>query len=348
MKLAIITAAAVVASTLAVGCSRTRPLDADPVPPAEAARRLEPTAQKPLPADARDDSDPRCYSDPPLRNASPPPEAGPFVAAYNAVGRPKIVVYVNRTLEGAVVPTAQERVLSGRRRVVESSGPVDASRTRSTDRYDDSGDRYGGRSRGGSSEFEERFESDGPARLEDRTEIYLPAGEYDEIAAKRVDYAGLENALADALGVRGEVTILSPSVVRQRLGEGELAALQQGRPAVLGDLKERLGADVLVQVQARPTAQTDQGLVLAIVAEAMNTGDAQSIGRANATFDGPMSAARLDAVSRHLSRGLMDDMTGSWLGPVPPMQSPDATGQNPLQQPTPQQPDVTVTPAPGR
>ena len=306
-----------------IGCRSSRPLDPTPVPRAGegVGPRQQSDPTKPLPPSAaRQPGYPN--GDAPL-DVAPPPEAGPFVNAYQAVGRPKIVVFVNRTLEGAVVPTTQERVLSGRRRVIESNGPVDATRTQSRESYDDNGNIYGARSRSTYGNAEERFSTSGPARFEDRTETYLAPGQYDEIAANRVDYAGLENALADALGVRGEVTILSPSVVRGRLSADEVQALQQGRPAVLGDLRERLGADVLVQVQAHPTAQTDRGLVLAIVAEAMNTQGGESIGRANATFDGPMSAARLKAVSRHLSRYLMDDMTGAWLSPVPPATQPD-------------------------
>ena len=302
------------------GCrSNNRPLEPTPVPRAGddygRVQRNDPI--KPLPDSARRDPSEYAPRDRPLNDA-PPPEAGPFVAAYNAVGKPKMVVFVNRTLEGTVVPTSQERIVSGKRRVIESDGPVDVNRTQQRESYDDGGNYYGGRSRGSTATGGERFSSSGPARYEDRTETYLPAGQYDEIAAKRIDYAGLENALADALGVRGEVTVMSPSVVRGRLSKEEVQALQDGRPDVLEGLKQRLGADVLVQVQARPTAQTNRGLSLALVAEALNTAGGESIGRANASFDGPMSPVRLDEVSRYLARRLMEDMTGAWLTPVAP------------------------------
>ena len=317
-KIAVLLALATLGATLA-GCRSNRPLEPTPVPRAGGdygrVQRSDPI--KPLPDSARRDPADFAPRDRPLYDA-PPPEAGPFVSAYNAVGRPKVVVFVNRTLEGTVVPTSQERVLSGQRRVVQSDGPIDASRTQRRDSYDENGNYYGGRNRGSTATGEERFSSSGPARFEDRTETYLPAGQYDEIAAKRIDYSGLENALADALGVRGEVTVLSPSVVRGRLSKEEVQALQEGRPDVLDGLRERLGADVLVQVQARPTAQTDRGLSLALVAEAMNTRGGESIGRANASFDGPMSPVRLDELSRYLARRLMDDMTGAWLTPAGP------------------------------
>lgn len=328
-----------------VGCRQERPLPPQPIPQRDGpdAPRMEREGRRPLPADAG-------YGqmgfpeDAPLLDM-PPPEAGPFVEAYNAVGRPKIVVFVNRTLEGAIVPTTEERLLSGRRRVTETTGAADIRRTDRSDSFEERGGyyrgRYGERDGGRLSERqtqrEDSFTTTGPTRVEERSEVYLPAGEYDEIWANRIDYAALENALADAMGVRGEVTVMSPQLVRQRLNAEEIAALEAGRPAVLEGLAERLGADVLVHVQARPTAQTTEGLDLRIVAEAVNTVGGESVGRANADFPGPMSAARLDRVSRYLARRLMDDMTGAWLVPPPPTDA--APGQ-----PSAQPPSTTTRP----
>ena len=123
--------------------------------------------------------------------------------------------------------------------------------------------------------------------------------------------------------------MLSPRLVRSRLNDQEVAALQAGRPAVLEGLAERLGADILVHVQARPTAQTVNGLDLRIVAEALNTRGGESIGRANADFTGPMSANRLEQVSRYMARRLMDGMTGAWVVPVDPSEGQQPGGQPP-------------------
>ena len=306
--------AAIVAAALA-GCQRQRPLDPAPIPPRETGRRMESEPRRPLPADAYAENE-WYLEDAPLTDV-PPPEAGPFLDAYNAVGRPKIVVFVNRTLEGALMPMTQEQVLSGRRHVIETTGAADVRRTERTDSFEEGSNYYRQRFAERRSEREASLTTTGPTRIEERTESYIPPSEYDEIWAKRVDYAALENALADAMGVRGEVTVMSPQFVRQRLNPEEVAALESGRPAVLDGLADRLGADILIHVQARPTAQTVNGLDLRIVAEAVNTVGGESVGRANADFPGPMSAARLDAVSRYLARRLMDDMTGAWLIPPP-------------------------------
>ena len=321
-------ACAVLIGTALAGCQRQRPLEPSPVPPRETGPRIESEARRPLPADAN--SDEAWYlEDAPLTDV-PPPEAGPFLEAYNAVGRPKIVVFVNRTLEGALMPMTQEQVLSGRRHVIETTGAADVRRTERTDTFAEGSSYYRQRYGERHTERDASLTTTGPTRIEERTEDYIPPTEYDEIWAKRIDYSALENALADAMGIRGEVTVMSPQFVRQRLTQEEVAALEAGRPAVLEGLAERLGADILIHVQARPTAQTVNGLDLRIVAEAVNTVGGESVGRANADFPGPMSAARLDRVSRYLGRRLMDDMTGAWLIPAPG----EGQAQPPATQPT--------------
>lgn len=319
---------ALLAALVLSGCQRQRELEPAPIPSrSDPDARMEPEVRRPLPADAFEPEVPR---ESPLYNRPPAPETGPFVEAYNAVGRPRIVVFVNRTLEGAIVPTTEERLLQGRRHILETSGAADLRRSERLDAWRETGGYYRGRVDERHVDREASVTTTGPTRIEERSETYLPPDRYDEIWAQRIDYDALENALAKAMSVRGEVQVMSSQVVRQRLSDDELAALQAGRPALLGNLAERLGADVLVQVQARPTAQTDYGLDLRIVAEAINTDGGEAIGRANADFPGPMSAARLDDVSRYLARRLMDDMTGAWLVPPPagaPATQPAAPGE---------------------
>src|SRR3712207_8022554 len=59
---------------------------------------------KPLPDRARGSQvPPPPYDDVPLVNQRPP-EQRAFVEAYEGVGRPRILVFVNRTLEGDIIP----------------------------------------------------------------------------------------------------------------------------------------------------------------------------------------------------------------------------------------------------
>ncbi len=95
-----------------VGCAADeRPVDRVPVPaPGNPdARRHETDRPKPLPEDAtlmdrvRRDVPPPPFEDPP-RVSQRTPEQGRFEQAYRGVGRPRITVFVNRTLDGEVIP----------------------------------------------------------------------------------------------------------------------------------------------------------------------------------------------------------------------------------------------------
>lgn len=195
----------------------------------------------------------------------PTPEQDAFLAAYERVGRPRVAVFLNRTLEGKIIQIAQT----------------------TTDR------------------------SNGQ-------EVYLPASEYDEVQAKSIDYGAMETILTDWLAAGGQVTLISPGMARQRLTDEQLKDLQSGRPQMLSELAEQLSADVLVQVQVRPTKQTAQGLQVRVVAEAVNTRGGQSVGRGVVDVMPPLETRQMAAATRFLARKLMNDMTGTWNTSPPP------------------------------
>ena len=94
--------------------------------------------------------------------------------------------------------------------------------------------------------------------------------------------------------------------------------LQEGRPRAMGEVARQLDADVLVQLQARPTRQTPRGLEIRVVGEAINVGrGGQSIGRAVVEVPPPLDKPQLNKYTRFLARKLMDGMTASWraMGP---------------------------------
>ena len=77
-------------------------------------------------------------------------------------------------------------------------------------------------------------------------------------------------------------------MARQRLSDPQVKDLQEGRPEALGGVARQLGSDVLLQVQARPTVQTHNGLQVRLVAEAVNLRGGQSIARAVAEVPPPL------------------------------------------------------------
>ena len=200
-----------------------------------------------------------------------PPEAKAFVDVYRKVGRPKIVVFVNRTLEGQILPT----------------GGGEAQPERVTDEQ-----------RNGQT-------------------AYLRPGEYDEVGAKPIDYAMMETLLADWMGADGKITIVTPTLVRKKLTDQQIKDLQAGRPQVLAEIADGLDADILIQVQARPTRQTPRGLDVRILAEAMNLRGGESLARAAVDMEPPLDKIQLNTYTRFMARKLMDGMIQTWTSPPP-------------------------------
>lgn len=232
------------------------------------------------------------------------PEQQVFVDVYRQVGQPRITVFVNRTLEGQIIPVNPVDPQS-RTQVIRQStaGVVVEQRTTS-----------GGWDR---RETTDRFESTGPAEYRETRQTYLRPGQYDEVQARSIDYEAIENIMTDWLSANGQVTIISPIMARQRLTDEQLAELQAGRPQALSEVAQQLGADVLVQVQARPTRQTPQGLHVRIIAEAINTQGGESIARAMVDVPPPLEKTTLNRYTRFLARKLMDGMIQTWTAPPP-------------------------------
>ncbi|HWP41244.1 MAG TPA: hypothetical protein VNL70_09980 [Tepidisphaeraceae bacterium] len=253
------------------------------------------------------------FDDVPLVSQQPP-EQPRFVDAYRRVGSPRIVVFVNRTLEGSIIPVnPEDPLLSIEHTRRSSTGLTVESRETYTRQH-----RY----RDDVRERSERYESKGPGEYRQTTEVYLHPGQYDEVQARALDYQAIENIMTDWLAADGQVTIISPMMARQRLSDQQVKELQEGRPQVLSELAQQLNADVLVQVQARPTRQTQQGLEVRIVAEALNTRGGESIGRAVVDVPPPLEKTQINDYTRFLARKLMSDMTQSWTAPPPRQQPP--------------------------
>ena len=305
-----ITLAAGTVASGGVGCTRREP---EPMPRSRIPERPPPVPvrerdeYKPLPDQARGGSSipPPPYDDVPLVNQRPPEERG-FVEAYDAVGRPRIMVFVNRTLEGEIVPVNIEDpyVSVERSRTTRGDVRIETRDSRTRDDF------YRGRD---DRDREDRFESRGPAEVRDRVDVYLRPGEYDEAAARAMDYEAMENVLTDWLAAGGRVEIISPVMARQRLSDEQVKELQEGRPRAVGEIARQLDTDVLIQVQARPTRQTPRGLEVRVVAEAINVGrGGQSVARAFVDVPPPLSKQQINRYTRFLARKLMDGMSGTW------------------------------------
>jgi hypothetical protein len=295
----------VLLTALLAGCQSAPPPPRVSVPRSPEEGPVKTYAQlRPLPEPSLSDRLPApLFDDVPLVTQAPP-ELPAYVEAYARVGRPRVAVFVNRDIEGRIIPVEDRRVLAGVEVRRSADGAVDVQSSRSTDVY--------GRHRDSSHEWSEAFKSEGPATLRESAEIYLPAGQYDEVQSKSIDYEAIELTLADTLAANGKVTLVSPTMVRQRLSDDEVKSLQTGRPQVLREIAEKLDADILIQVQARPTRQTAEGLHVRVLVEAMNTRGGESVARAFVDVPPPLEKTTINRYTRFLARKTMHALAGSW------------------------------------
>lgn len=288
-----------------------------------------PRVGKPMPAPTRDDVPPPPFDDVALVSQQAP-ETPEFVKAYNAVGRPPICVFVNRTLQGEIIPVNPNDPLAKVENTRSSNAGVTVEKK---DTQTSDGIYHGDRR-----EQTDRFESKGPAQYKETTAVYLRPGQYDELAAKSLDYEAVENILTDFLSADGQVAIISPTLARQKLTDQQEKDLESGKLVVNSELVKQLGAAILVQVTAHPTRQTQQGLQVRLVGEAMNIRDGQSIGRVVVDVPPPLEKTQINKFTRYCARKLMRDMTMTWSAP------PMTPGGPPPVQPTERPAPPTVAP----
>ncbi len=287
------------------GCRSAPPPQRVPVPAAGNTTLSTPqSTPKPLPPQ---ETDSRPFHDEPiLRQALPGQSA--FVQAYHAVGSPRLVVFVNRTLQGQIIPPNPNQPDLSVEKTRQSSAGVTVQRST---RNPYTGDRS-----------TDRFSSTGPAQYQERTDVYLQPSQYDEVAAKSLDYQALESILTDWMRADGQVELVSPTMARSRLSDEQIKELQAGRPQELSEIARQLNADVLIQLQAHPTRQTPQGLEVRVVAEAISLAGGQSIGQAVVDIPPPLEKTQLNRYTRFLASKLMDDMTQSWTNAPAPATAP--------------------------
>jgi hypothetical protein len=262
-------------ATLAAGCHY--PVQRVPVPaPGNRDVVLERDPVKPLP-----NQEPPAGFDDVALVSQRPPEQRAFVDAYNRVGRPRIAVFVNRTLQGEIVPVTHSAPAQGAGQIDPFAPPQGAPESRES------------------------------------AQVNLRR---DEPQAQDIDYAAVENILTDWLANNGQVMVISPTVMRQKLSPEQVRDLESGRSAVLGDVAQQFGADVLVQAQARPTHESFQGAQIRMVVEAINIKGGDSIARSVVDIAPPLDKPQINTYTRYVARKLMDDMIGAWsnMPPAPP------------------------------
>jgi len=294
------------AAMAVVGCAQE--------PPPQAAVPVNPgdnyvphqAAPKPLPDSATNppgEAGAGPYNDEPILQQRLAEEQY-FLEAYNRVDQPRLVIYVNRTLAGQVIPPNPGGPVQTEEHTQSSSGAVTASNSDYTEHEDAYGrDVEHGRS---------SFSSNGPAEYTETNTTYLPPSDVDEADVHSLDYDAIEKILSDWMSCGGRVHMISPDYLAAQLGPADMEALSQGKPVAMNDLAQKVGADVLIQVQAHPTRQTDGAMEIRLVAEAMNVRGGDQIGVAVVDVPLPLEKTRINEYTRFIAGKLMVGMAGAW------------------------------------
>jgi hypothetical protein len=307
-----------IAAVLAVGCQgpvAPPPQNVPPQgPPPPSAAVYPADIPKPLPQPEAEPPPP-AFDDPPLVDQKLPEEAW-FLGTYNQVGRPRIALFVNRTLDGDLIGDSGEPIITTTT-VQGSNGAVDVQHS------DGSG--YSGYYSSSNTNNSDQFKSNGPAEYHQSTTVYLHQGQYDDASLAALDYSEMESLLSDWIGCDGQVTLIAPGFIRAHLTDQQVQDLQSGKGSSLDDLSKDTGADVLIQVQAHPVRRSDQVVVL-LVAEAINIRGGELLGHASVEMPTPVDRFALNNYTRFLARKLIHEMTNTWSVPAP---GPGPAGSGP-------------------
>jgi hypothetical protein len=150
-----------------------------------------------------------------------------------------------------------------------------------------------------------------PAEVQPATP--LRQDQYSPASENSVDYAGIENRLADWISNGGKVTVMPPSATRQKLSDSQIKDLQEGH----GNPLSGLDADILIQVQVHPTQQTQRGLQGQLQVQAINVKGGAAIAHSLIDIDAPLDQSQVDGATRTVARDLMVGMIRTWTSPQP-------------------------------
>jgi len=183
-----------------------------------------------------------------------------FLRVYRDVGRPKIVVVANRSLDGQLLTV---------------------------------------------------HDAQGVAAIS--IEPAPKPGEIDASLAQKLDIPRFEAQLSNWLANDGQVTIVPSASARGSLSENEAKDLEAGKADLLSELGDKMKADILIQVQARPLRLSNNDV--RIVAAAIDIRRREALSRASVDLHLPLDAASSNESAHALANKLTDGMAQTWMTP---------------------------------
>lgn len=283
-----------------------------PQPPQPPLPPLPPTAMVPAPNAAQIAS---------AGNALPEEEA--FVRAYTGRRSPRIMVFVNRTIQGDILPKdnldelirmeVKHTATGGVKVSSENSASTQANSSGSSAGY--SGTSVNSANINSAKTDKSNFVSGGPADYTKTTSLKVVADKLDEIGASRTDYDMVELSLIDYLDCGGRVHVFDSESVRGKLDREKILRIENSDPAAVKLLSTELQTDVLIQVKATPTHQSQwpNGAVRLTV-RALSTTDGRNLAAAFVDMPLPMTKDAVNIFTRYLAQKVMTKLTAVWSG----------------------------------
>src|SRR5439155_27111701 len=140
-----------------------------------------------------------------------------------------------------------------------------------------------------------------------RVLVVVVRPEQPERALVPGDYDLLQRVVRDVIAGGGQVAVVPPQTVRERLSPSQARELQSGTAKSLADIGAALRADVLVEVKISPAGEQTQ-----LIATARNTRDGQPIATAAAIIPSLSPRRQIDFAGRLLGERTVDALAEAW------------------------------------
>lgn len=243
-----------------------------------------------------------------------------FVQAYTQRRSPKIMVFVNRTIQGDPLPKdgLAEVLRVEERQSATGAVNVNSNRTTNSNSQSTSSGMYGGSASNSNSNSvnSNSFSSQGPADYSRTTSVRTAPDKVDWVGATADDYAMLEASLIRYIDNSGRIQISDSDAARARLNREQILRIENGDPAAARLLATELQQDVLIRVTAVPTRQSSSGQpAVRLIAKAVSTTDTRNLGNAFVDMPLPMGKSNINTYSGYLASELMGQMAQKWSQP---------------------------------
>jgi|GEM_PF-1790975 len=295
------------------------------VPPPNDPRAYQPVPQhKPLPQEAFApppvdySQQTRVESGPVIKNEMP------FLKAYEARRMPRMMVFVNRTIQGDPLPKDGLEELIRIEEKHAATGAVNVASDKSVSGNSNTnvaGGGYTGSFAGNqnvniSRNDKSSFSSGGPAEYSKSTSIKLPADKYDVFGATAEDYEMIEASIVKYFDNSGKVQIKDSEAARSKLDREKVLRIENGDPAAARLLNTELQQDVLIRVTAKPTRHSSWGNAIRLQVKAIGLADARNLGTAFVDMPPQITKTNVNIYTRYLAEELMGEMAKKWSGPA--------------------------------